>query len=134
MGKEGVKCNAVQWRVERGGARGEEQPAGSGKDRIDCSIPRSGEGSKEGRLVEERRCGMLGEEVLVLACACLCLCLPVLVLACACACACACAWRFGFWRFNGGPRTLTRLTHSLTLLNLDVRRAMKRDLAWGRYG
>jgi hypothetical protein len=63
--------------VERGGSRGEEQPAGSGKDRIDCSIPRSGEGSKEGRLVEEKRCGMLGEEVLVLVLA---LCLLVLVL------------------------------------------------------
>ena len=112
-----MQCGAVT--SGEGGGRGEEQPAGSGKDRIDCSIPRSGEGFKEGRLVEEKRCGMLGEEVLVL------------VLACACvvlACACACAWRFGFRRFNGGPRTLTRLT----LLNVDVRRAMKRDLAWGR--
>jgi hypothetical protein len=100
--------------VERG-PRGEEQPAGSGKDRIDCSIPRSGEGSKEGRLVEERRCGMLGEEVLVLACACLCLCLEV--------------WVSAFqWRATDADST-----HSLTLLNVDVRRAMKTDLAWGRY-
>jgi hypothetical protein len=68
-----MRCSE-EW---RGGGRGEEQPAGSGKDRIDCSIPRSGEGSKEGRLVEEKRCGMLGEEVLVLVLA---LCLLVLVL------------------------------------------------------
>jgi hypothetical protein len=70
-----VQCGAVK--SGEGGGRGEEQPAGSGKDRIDCSIPRSGEGSKEGRLVEEKRCGMLGEEVLVLVLA---LCLLVLVL------------------------------------------------------
>ena len=75
-----MQCGAVKSGEGGGGARGEEQPAGSGKDRIDCSIPRSGEGSKEGRLVEERRCGMLGEEVLVLVLACACLCLPVLVL------------------------------------------------------
>jgi hypothetical protein len=105
-----VQCGAVK--SGEGGARGEEQPAGSGKDRIDCSIPRSGEGSKEGRLVEERRCGMLGEEVLVLACACLCL----LVLACACLCLCLClcleVWVLAFqWRATDADSTHS-LTHS----------------------
>jgi hypothetical protein len=101
-----MRCSE-EWRggpEEKSSLRGAGRTGLIARYRVQEKAPRRGGWWRRGGAVH----GMLGEE---------------------CACACACAWRFGFRRFNGGPRTLTRLT----LLTLDVRRAMKRDLAWGRY-